>query len=153
VAGEIVIEDEIHSGLYSNEWDREADFNALGAAAGGRATFGGTFHDITENDSASGGWSNTRELLNNVWLGKATPFANVVVNAPAYRIARGDFDAKIREWASHVEQYLDKGQGRSVIIAPLQEANGTWVPYGCSPENFQDAYRKFVDIFRSRGLD
>jgi hypothetical protein len=153
VAGEIVIDDEIHSGIYSNEWDRAADFDGLAAAAGGRATFGGTFHDIAENDSASGGWSNTRELLNNVWLGRATPFANVVVNTTAYRIARGDFDAKIAEWASHVEQYLNLGQGRSVIIAPLQEANGTWVPYGCDPGNFKGAYRKFVDIFRSRGLD
>ena len=152
-AGEIVIEDEVHSGIYSGVWNRADDFNALSGAAGGRATFGGTFHDIAENDGVSGGWSNTRELLDEVWRGKATPFANVVVNASAYRVARGDFDAKINEWASHVEQYLNLGEGRSVIIAPLQEANGTWVPYGCDPENFKGAYRKFVDIFRKRGLD
>ena len=84
-AGEIVIEDEVHSGIYSGVWNRADDFNALSGAAGGRATFGGTFHDIAENDGVSGGWSNTRELLDQVWRGKATPFANVVVNASAYR--------------------------------------------------------------------
>ena len=92
-------------------------------------TFGGTFHDIAENDSASGDWSNTRELLDQVWRGKATPFANV----PGQRLrlrnrSSGHFDAKIHEWASHVEQYLNQGQGRTVIIAPLQEANGRLGP-------------------------
>ena len=152
-AGAIVIEDEVHSGIYSSEFFSSSDFDALGRAAGGRATFGGTFHDIAENDAAAGGWSNTRELLDEVWRGRATPFASVMVNASAYRVAAGQFDAKIHEWASHVEQYLDKGEGRTVIIAPLQEANGTWVPYGCDPGNFKGAYRTFVDIFRSRGLD
>ena len=152
-AGEIVIEDEVHSGIYSTVWERAGDFDALAAAAGGRSTFGGTFHNIAENDSASGDWSNTRELLDQVWRGEATPFANVLVSSSAYGIARGDFDAKIHEWASHVEQYLNLGQGRTVIIAPLQEANGDWVSYGCDPRNFKTAYRKFVDIFRSRGLD
>ena len=50
-AGEIVIEDEVHSGIYSGVWNRADDFNALAGAAGGRATFGGTFHDIAENDA------------------------------------------------------------------------------------------------------
>ena len=152
-AGEIVIEDEVHSGIYSSVFHAGSDYDGLAAAAGGRATLGGTFHRIPEPYAGPDGWSNTRELLEGVWQGKATPFANIVINTSAYKIARGDYDAQIHEWVSHVELFLSQGEGRSLIIAPLQEANGTWVPYGCDPGNFKGAYRKFVDIFRERGLD
>ncbi len=150
-AGEIDIEDKVYGGVYSGQYWAAADLDALAAAAGGRATFGGTFHDISEND---GGWSNTFWQLDEVWRGKATPFANVgVEGASAASIANGAYDAKINEWASHVESYLNNGEGRSVIIAPLQEANGNWTSYGCTPTNFKNAYKRFVDIFRSRGID
>ena len=154
-AGEIDVEDEVYGGIYSEEFNSAADLDALAVAGGGRVTFGGTFHHIAENDGTCCGWSNTRELLNQVWLGKATPFANVVVNgASAWSIGNTTtYDAKINEWASHVEQYLNKGEGRGVIIAPLQEANGTWVSYGCDPVSFRKAYQKFVNIFRGRGID
>ena len=154
-AGEIDLEDKVYGGVYSEDFFASSDLDALAAAAGGRATFAGTFHHIEENPTGGGGsWSNTREILDEVWKGKATPFANVIVNgASAASIAGGAYDAKIHEWASHVEQYLDRGEGRGVIIAPLQEANGNWTSYGCSPTNFKAAYKKFVDIFRSRGID
>ncbi len=156
VAGEINLEDEVYGGIYSEEFFSSGDLDALAAAAGGRATFGGTFHNIHENDGVgTPSWSNTRELLDEVWKGKATPFANVgVQGASAWAIgSTTTYDAKINEWASHVEQYLNKGGGRTVIIAPLPEANGNWTSYGCDPANFKKAYKKFVDIFRGRGLD
>ncbi|GMQ85591.1 MAG: hypothetical protein BMS9Abin07_1158 [Acidimicrobiia bacterium] len=150
IAGEINLEDKVYGGIYPGYW-AEADLDALAGAAGGRATFGGLFHHINEND---GGWDNTFWQLDEVWRGKATPFANVIVNgATAASIASGAYDSKINEWASHVETYLNKGGGRSVIIAPLQEANGNWTSYGCDPANFKKAYKKFVDIFRGRGID
>ena len=152
-------EDDVYGGLYSSVFISSEDLDALTAAAAvSRVTFGGTFHHIQENDFHGGGtWSNTREILDEVWKSNATPFANVLVNgASAATIASGAYDAKIDEWASHVEQYLNIGDGlpqRRVIIAPLQEANGTWVSHGCDPVNFKQAYKKFVDIFRSRGID
>ncbi|MEA3502907.1 MAG: glycosyl hydrolase, partial [Actinomycetota bacterium] len=142
----------VHGGFYSDQfW--ASDFDALAAATGTRVTFGGTFHSIDENDGVTGSWSNTREMLNQVWQGKATPFASVTIPDTAAAIARGDHDAKISEWATHLEQYLSLGGGRAVIIAPLQEANGTWTPYACDPTSFKVAYRRFVDLIRDRGID
>ncbi len=158
-AGEIDVEDEVYGGFYSSEFLAAEDIENFGVAATavGRVTFAGTFHHINENDTAGGTWSNTRELLNEVWKAKATPFANVVVNGgSAKAIAAGAYDDKINEWASHVEQYLNTLDGlprRRVIIAPLQEANGTWVPHGCDPASYRIAYKRFVDIFRQRGID
>ena len=155
-AGEIDLDDTVYGGIYSEEWKAGDDLNALAAAAGGRATFGGTFHHVAENDGVgTRGFSNTLHMLDEVWQGKATPFANVIVSgASAWAIGNTTtHDAKINVWASHVEQYLDMGGGRTLIIAPLQEGNGNWTSYGCSPTNFKAAYKKFVDIFRSRGID
>jgi len=158
-ADDIDLEDQVYGGFYSSEFFASEDLEALGIAASalGRVTFGGTFHHVRENDHLEGTWSNTREILDEVWKAAATPFANVVVDgASAAAIANGEHDAAIEEWATHIEQFLSIEDGlpqRSVIIAPLQEANGTWVPHGCDPANYQTAYRRFVDIFRSRGID
>ncbi|NHZ71403.1 MAG: hypothetical protein GWP18_07150, partial [Proteobacteria bacterium] len=152
-AGEIPATGTVQAGFYTSEFYATSDMNGIASASGKRVTFGGTFHTITENDGVStASWSNTREILDGVWRGKATPVANVSVPASAYRIARGDYDGKIAQWVTHVKQYLDLGGGRSVIIAPLQEMNGSWTPYGCDANNFKTAYRKFVDAFRQAGI-
>lgn len=158
-AGEIDLEDGIYGGFYSSEFFAAGDLDALGVAssAPARVTFAGTFHHVGENDTAGGTWSNTKELLNEVWLAHATPFANVLVDgASAEAIAAGDYDAKIEQWAGHVERYLSIRDGlpdRRLIIAPLQEGNGTWVSHGCDPASYRLAFRRFVDIFRARGID
>lgn len=153
IAGEIPAVGTVHAGFYTDNFYATSDLDGIAAAAGTRVTFGGTFNSITENDGVStASWSNTREILDGVWRGKATPFMSVVVPGSAYAIARGDFDGKIAEWVSHVKQFLDLGGGRSVIIAPLQEMNGTWTKYGCDPGNFKVAYLKFVDAFRQAGI-
>jgi hypothetical protein len=144
----------LHTGVYSDDFYATGDLNGIANQAGQRVTFGGTFHNVTENDGVETvTWSNTREILEGVWEGRATPFSNVIVDASAFRIARGDFDAKIAEWRNHVKKYLDLGGGRSVIVAPLQEHNGNWTSYGCDPANFKAAYRKFVTSFRNAGID
>ncbi len=143
----------VYAGIYSEQFAAGADLNNLAAATGKRMTFGGTFHNVNENDGVAGGWSNTREMLEEVWKGQATPFANLTIPASAASIASGAWDAKINVWASHLEQFLNKGGGRSLILAPLQEMNGTWTPYGCDPANFVNAYRRVVDIIRGRGID
>ena len=151
---EIPASGRVAGGIYSTEWSISTDLDGLASATGKRVTFGGTFHNIFENDGVStSSWSNTREILDEVWKGKATPFANVGIDTSAYQIARGTYDAKIAEWATHVKKYLDLGGGRSVIIAPLQEMNYGPTPWGCDPGNYKIAYRKFVDTFRSMGMD
>ena len=143
----------VYAGIYSEHFEAGDDLDALAKATGKRMTFGGTFHSVNENDTARGDWSNTRELLEEVWAGRATPFANLTIPASAASIAGGAWDGKINEWASHLEQFLNKGEGRSLVLAPLQEMNGTWTPYGCDPRNFVNAYRRVVDIIRGRGID
>ncbi|HLF43456.1 MAG TPA: glycosyl hydrolase, partial [Acidimicrobiia bacterium] len=143
----------VYAGIYSEHFAAGGDLNNLANAIGKRMTFGGTFHSVNENDGVAGSWSNTREALNEVWKGQATPFANLTIPASAASIASGAWDAKINEWASHMEQFLNMGGGRSLVLAPLQEMNGTWTQYGCDPANFINAYRRIVDIIRGRGIN
>ena len=143
----------VYAGIYSEHFEAGPDLNNLAAATGKRMTFAGTFHSVNENDGVAGGWSNTREALNAVWAGQATPFANLTVPASAASIASGAWDGKINEWASHLQQFLDLGGGRSLVLAPLQEMNGNWTSYGCDPANFISAYQRVVDIIRGRGID
>ena len=82
----------VAGGIYSTEWSISTDLDSLASATGRRTTFGGTFHNIIENDHLTNSWSNTREILDEVWKGKATPFANVAINAPAHEIVRGTYD-------------------------------------------------------------
>ena len=142
-----------HAGIYSEVFYAGADLDALAAKVGKRTTFGGTFHSVNENDGVQGTWSNTREMLEEVWRGKATPFANLTIPDTAASIASGTWDAKINLWASHLEQFLHLGGGRGLILAPLQEMNGDWTPYGCEPGSYINAYRRIVDIVRGRGID
>ena len=143
----------VYAGIYSEQFNASADLDALAAATGKRMTFAGTFNSVNENDGVAGGWSNTREMFEEAWAGKATPFANLTIPATAASIASGAWDGKINEWASHMEQFLNRGGGRSLVLAPLQEMNGTWTPYGCQPAHFVGAYRRIVDIIRGRGID
>jgi len=143
----------VYAGIYSEHFEAGPDLDNLAKATGKRMTFAGTFHSINENDGVAGGWSNTREALEEVWKGQATPFANLTIPASAAAIASGAWDNKIGEWASHMQQFLDMGGGRSLVLAPLQEMNGDWTPYGCDPGNFINAYRRVVDIIRGRGID
>jgi hypothetical protein len=143
----------VYAGIYSEHFGAGADLNNLAAAVGKRMTFAGTFHSVNENDGVAGGWSNTREMLNEVWAGQATPFANLSIPASAASIASGAWDGKINEWASHLQQFLNLGGGRSLVLAPLQEMNGNWTSYGCDPGNFVIAYRRIVDIIRGRGIN
>jgi hypothetical protein len=143
----------VYGGIYSSEFFASSDLDELAAATGQRVTFGGTFNSVNENDGVVGDWSNTREVLDEVWKGQATPFANLTIPDTAAAIASGAWDAKINTWASHLEQYLDKGGGRSLVLAPLQEMNGDWTSYGCDPANFKRAYQRIVDVLRGRGID
>ncbi|MGH8950454.1 MAG: hypothetical protein ACRDX9_03425, partial [Acidimicrobiia bacterium] len=108
----------VYAGIYSEHFKAGADLDALAAATGKRMTFAGTFHNVNENANVAGGWSNTREALEEAWKGQATPFANLTINASAASIASGAQDNWIQQWASHLEQFLNMGGGRSLVLAP-----------------------------------
>jgi hypothetical protein len=142
----------VYAGMYSSEFFSTNDLNAFANAAGKRMTFGGTFHHPLESEGSN--WAlNTETLLEEVWRGQATPFANLEVTVSAFTIASGGYDVEITAWANRVKAWLDRGGGRSMFIAPLQEMNGDWVPYGMDPVNFKLAYARIQDIFAGLGVD
>jgi len=150
-AEEIQTEGVVHGGMYPKDhWNGAAELDAMSAWAGKRVTFMGLFHQVRESID---GWDgNTDHLLEEAWQAQATPFSNVAVNASAASIAAGNHDGDINAWAAKVQAWLGKGGGRSVIIAPLQEMNGNWTPYGVDPANFKIAYRRIRQIFLDRGM-
>ena len=135
------------AGVYSEDWESGADLTALGSAAGKRLSIQGSFHDIGQSAQ------NVAWILEQAWSAQATPFANVTVQATAAAIASGAHDSAIASFAAKVKAWIDRGAGRSLFVAPLQEMNGDWTPYGMDPAAFRVAYGKFVDSFRNAGLD
>ena len=74
----------VYAGMYSSEFFSTDDLNAFAGAAGKRMTFGGTFHHPLESEGSN--WAlNTETLLEEVWQGQATPFANLEVTVSALR--------------------------------------------------------------------
>ncbi|MEX2322679.1 MAG: hypothetical protein WEA29_02760 [Acidimicrobiia bacterium] len=180
LANEIQTEGVVRGGVYSDKAagaspNSTDEINALNNAAGRKVTFGGTFHDVCETSGegssswdgwncdatkthTAGQWSVTRALLDEIWLAQATPFANLTIPDSSASIAQGQWDTHITRWADHVKGYLDLGGGRTVIIAPLQEAN--WVNsghplYGCPLDraDYRLAFQRVVNIFRGAGMD
>jgi hypothetical protein len=144
--------DTLLTGIYSDQWEAGRDLSGLSAVTPTALSLAGTFHLLRESED---GWSPniTDRLLEEVWSAKATPVANVNVRYSAYQVARGDADTDIALWAARVRAWLDRGGGRSLLIAPMQEMNGNWVPYGMDPGNYRIAFRRFVELARHQGLD
>ncbi|MDX1448855.1 MAG: S-layer homology domain-containing protein [Acidimicrobiia bacterium] len=144
--------DTLLTGIYSDEWHAGRDLTALSSATPTPLSFAGTFHTLRESEDGWGPGATDR-LLEQVWSAKVTPVANVNVRHSAYQVARGDADSDIIAWSRRVRAWLDRGGGRSLLIAPMQEMNGNWVPYGMDPGNYRIAFRRFVQLARSEGLD
>jgi hypothetical protein len=144
--------DTLLTGIYSDQWQAGQDISSFSASATAALSLAGTFHRLRESED---GWGPgvTDRLLEQVWSAATTPVANVNVSYTAYEVARGDADADIGRWAARVRAWLDRGEGRSLLIAPMQEMNGNWVPYGMDPGNYRIAFRRFVEIARYYGLD
>lgn len=134
----------VHGGLYPYDFWFSSSFDDIAAAAGRKVTFAGIFHNVDESDDP--GWPATRIKLDEAWAAEATPFSNLELTDSAAFIASGGRDADLIEWAVAVESWLAQGGDRSLIIAPMQEMNGSWVPYGMDPTNFKLAYVRVKDI-------
>lgn len=153
-AGAIVGTGTVHAGFYSSQWESTDDIDAMAAWAGRRPTFVGTFHHIYESEGTW--WSqNTAWVLEQAWQAQGTPVASLGIDHSAYSIARGDHDADIVKWANRLKAWLETpgGPPRNVFIAPLQEQNGDWTPWGCDPENFKTAFARIRSLILGVGID
>lgn len=139
----------VFGGLYPNAFWFSESMNLMSGEVWRNPTFVGRFHTISENDS----WAATNAKLEEVWKAGATPFSNLEFTQTAATIAGTSLDAQITTWANAVKGWLDRGEGRSLIIAPMQEMNGDWIPYGMDPANFKTAYRKIRSIVESTVTD
>lgn len=164
----------VHGGFYpdlfvGNDNGGLATVQGFNASSGKAASLVGIFYDMAafqapESD-VPGKFNNLIVQLNNIWAAGGTPFVNIKVGGAggtAAAIASGAFDGDIRRFAGWVKRWVDgengggatsSPAGRSLIIAPLQEAN--WVgfePYQCDPANFKIAYRKFYDAIKAQGI-
>ena len=106
----------------------------------------GTFIDLTDH-------ANLGHRLESAWAARTTPFVNVETTADLGAVARGDLDGAIERFARVTRSWLEMGGGRSLIVAPFQEMNLAETPWGCRPEAFREAYRRFVTIFEDAGAD
>lgn len=147
----------IYAGMYPNTFWFSSDFDTLATDTGQRITFAGRFHNIFENESAPIWAKRTYWTLEEAWNAGSTPFANLQFSGPAEATAQevvsGIFDDQIAVWATEVKGWLDEGSGRSLIIAPMQEMNGPWVPYGMQPFYFRQGYKKIRTIVEATVTD
>ncbi len=92
------------------------------------------------------------EQLEVPWENGYIVFVNMGSTHTSYEIANGSVDSLIKRWAAYYKIWLSKGGGRWAIIAPLQEMNGYWTPYGLNPTNFKLAYQRIQNIFKESGI-
>jgi beta-mannanase len=116
--------------------------------AGKRSSMIGTYIDLEVPDYTT----HIKNQLQRIWDNGYTPFINLPSKRSASRIASGFIDNAIRSWARAYKQFAQEGGSRRAFIAPLQEMNGTWVPYGKDPTNFRNAYARIKNIFAQEGV-
>jgi hypothetical protein len=139
---------QLYAGIYPDDFWRNTDIlNSVASWAGKPMTFGGTFLDASEDPS------NIMEKLEQAWAAKSTPFANIEVSGNTAEVARGELASEIMNLTKSVKAWLDKGEGRSLIIAPMQEMNLQESRWGCDAANFPTAFRQFVSAFQHVGID
>jgi hypothetical protein len=139
--------DLVMPGVFSSEWNSTVDIIGFNTAAGFPVTFAGTFHHLYE------GVDNTYWILQRVWEAGAVPVAHLEMPLSSAQVASGAFDADITAWASGLQQWLDADASHVAIVAPLQEMNGNWVPWGMDPLNYRIAYRRVVSILGDLGVN
>jgi hypothetical protein len=138
-------------GIYpSNYWQPmvqdaiNKEFIPLDTWSGKHLSLAGVFHSIDQYKTVS-------NMLPTIWNNGYTPFVNIYFNASAYTIASGGKDAAIRAWARDFAIYANGGT-RMAFLAPMQEMNGDWVPYGLDPANFKIAFKRIRQLFSEEGV-
>jgi hypothetical protein len=125
----------------------EFELDALKNWSGKQVSLGGIFHSIDQHDDFV-----IDDMFQILWDSGYTPFVNIYFNASASAVASGAKDADIRAWAREYKKYADNGS-RMAFLAPMQEMNGNWVPYGSSdPAYYIAAYQRIWQIFDNEGV-
>jgi len=139
---------QLYAGMYPDDFWRNAEIlNSVASWAGKPMTFGGTF--VAAADDVG----NIDVKLEQAWQARTTPFVNVEVGGTAADVAEGELDDDLKNFARGVAAWLDRGEGRSLIVAPMQEMNLRETRWGCDPESYRAAFGRFVEAFRQRGID
>jgi len=95
--------------------------------------------------------------LDAAWNLGIIPFINLAAGTTdagprtAEDIALGDLDGPIRAWARIYAAWAKARRGNA-YIAPLQEMNGYWTPYGLDADNFKRAYYRIQRLFEEEGV-
>jgi hypothetical protein len=90
--------------------------------------------------------------LEGIWNAGLVPFINVSASRSSAEIAAGAIDHKLVEWADAFKTWVTQPGGRRAFIAPLQEMNGYWTPWGQDPVNYKLAYARIRSIMAQRGV-
>jgi hypothetical protein len=120
------------------------EFIPVNTWSGKHISLAGVYHSIEQYKTVS-------NMLPTIWNNGYTPFVNIHFNASAYKIASGGKDGEIRAWARDFAIYANGGS-RMAFLAPMQEMNGDWVPYGLDPENFKIAFKRIRQLFAEEGV-
>jgi hypothetical protein len=144
----IVNTGQLAAGIYSpSQWAAADHIQSVCQASGGNLTLGGLWLNVNEPTD------NILHQLEQVWMAGATPFVNIHVEWPPASILAGTLDTEISNFGTAVGRWLIRGEGRAVLLAPMPEMNGDWVPYGLDPANFRSAYRRFRMLASQAGAE
>jgi beta-mannanase len=121
------------------------EFSTVDNWGGKKLSLAGVFHTFNQ-------YTTVTYMLETIWDQGYTPFVNIYSSKSIQSIATGGIDSEIRSWARNFASFANNGQ-RMAYLAPLQEMNGNWVPYGSSdPTYFKSAYQRIVTIFEEEGV-
>jgi Glycosyl hydrolase family 26/S-layer homology domain len=142
----IVPTEQLAAGLYPpSQWAASDHLLAVSEESGKNLSLGGLWLNVNEPTD------NVIHQLDQVWLAGATPFVNIHVDWPPVFILSGSLDSDIANFGAAIGKWLALGEGRAVLLAPMPEMNGDWVPYGMDPAQFGDAYRRFRSVAAQSG--
>jgi len=116
-----------------------------------KVSIAGAFLDFEENTSyitseLNAAWDNGYWPLINIGAGNVPDTVCTDDVCTAARIASGELDTAITNWAQVFKAWTDGGT-KTAYLLPLQEMNGYWVDYTGDPANYKLAYRRIHDIF------
>lgn len=103
--------------------------------------------------------NNLYRQLERLWEKGYLSFVKIGSSDTLDKIINGHYDARIAQMAKIYKKWVDKGEGRKAMLAPLQEMNGDWVAY--YPKNmplaqkqqlYKQAYQKIQAIFEQNGV-
>ncbi len=139
-------------GIYPNDYAEpdlsgalQHEFVDLNNWAGKPLSLAGMFHDIEQSAYVD-------VVLTEIWDSGYTPFVDIYFHQSASEIANGSADSDIHAWAQKFQIYANNG-ARMAFLAPMQEMNGDWTPYGSSnPAYYKAAFQRVQQIFEAEGV-